>query len=367
MESPWFTFVGVFGCLAFIVFLSCDRIRKGYKIPAKIENIIISLLSLFYILFIGLRDSSMGTDTARYVSYFEYVLHIDSLTEYINGVRDAGIGFFLIAKIATFFSANPQLYLLVLACFYILLCVRFVYEISHRNRLLLLFAFIACFFFYSMGVNVLKSGIALMFILNGVSADIKQKRIKWLFFTMGFLVHATSILFIAAWFVLKWLKKFKLKTAYSVWGISVVLSAAGFGLKAILNAINISFIQAFITDYGYSSYVEGSNTSYTVGFRLDFTVFSLAFIVFGVWMYKKIKDETYRRLLCCYILLNAFFVLAYDVPYSDRIGLISWVLIPVILCYPFVQHKIAYNRKIFSWYAFTLGVGIFSFILTYPY
>lgn len=44
-----------------------------------------------------------------------------------------------------------------------------------------------------------------------------------------------------------------------------------------------------------------------------------------------LRGTLYETFLVLYILLTSFFVLAFKMPYSDRFGILSWVLIPIVI------------------------------------
>ena len=107
---------------------------------------------------------------------------------------------------------------------------------------------------------------------------------------------------------------------------SIILSFLGVGFHSI----------AILVGYGdeltkFDKLAE--EFGYRIGFRPDFVLFNTLFFLLGIYIYKN-KLEKKERLfvvLKFYVLTSVVFFLSFYFPYSDRMGIISWIFIPLIL------------------------------------
>lgn len=97
--SPFFIF-----CSA-IVYLFIAMLSESFK-NKKIDYILSFLMVIMYVVILGLRNYSIGSDTEAYVSNF------------INGNRNFEFLFTLLTDVIRLFTDNPSNYLLILSIVY---------------------------------------------------------------------------------------------------------------------------------------------------------------------------------------------------------------------------------------------------------
>ena len=94
------------------------------------------------------------------------------------------------------------------------------------------------------------------------------------------------------------------------------------------------------SDVRLNNYVTGKNDGYKAGFKLNFLIYSVAPIVYGLKIKSKINSEFYNRMLSLYIVVNAVWLLVIRIAFTDRFAYLSWFLIPFIFLYPLSIQKI---------------------------
>lgn len=226
--------------------------------------------------------------------------------------------------------------------------------------------------FYCIGVqsNILRHGLALatlmpwlpelLFSERNVSTAIKAAIVCTL--ASGF--HTSVAYVLVPALLIAQAIRFRVDLAAIAAFIFTCLAAFGWGIE------RLPFLGDFLMRSAseYSGYFELVNDAryYRVGFRPEFTLFVWFFAAWGafVWYRLKLRDPWYGRVLVVYMLVETLFVCSFNIPFSDRIGLYGFVLIPIIVCYPFGRIRELSSidsRMLLSGY-----VGLnFLFTLTY--
>lgn len=313
----------------------------------------IPVLTLSLILLFGLRDFKIGTDTEMYnqiyINYLTYDFGPDFLMKFlIYGLN--------------IFSSNSRVFLLTISFLYIysiFFAVFFFSKIFGTNLFLVLFFLLSFFFFYNLGVNVIRQGVSLGFFLLGVSLFFYSKKKKYLFlffiFSIGF--HATSIIPVFIFLLVLVFKNLKMYNYVIIYIFTIYAAFLDFGFLDIL--MNIDFL---LFDTKFNIYLNSKNIDYQVGFRPQFVIFNtiFLFIFFNIICFLKESNHNYYLLLKLYILLSSFFFMSFQIPYSDRFGVMSWILIPILISPLFsskTKVKLAIPGILFSFLLFLLFIN----------
>lgn len=82
------------------------------------------------------------------------------------------------------------------------------------------------------------------------------------------------------------------------------------------------------------------------GFRLDFIAYSIIPLIITYFLASdKVRaDSFYRRLVCTYLLCNAFWLLVIYSEFSNRFAYLSWFMLPWIIIYPFVPLRYSLSQ-----------------------
>lgn len=199
--------------------------------------------------------------------------------------------------------------------------------------------------FFCIGIqsNVLRHGVATAVLLIFLP---EMLRVTWnwstwwkpaLGLTLAIGLHSGVAYVFAPCLLVAYLTRFSVLVATGTLFLSAILAAFGWGVESLQFFGTVLVASAS----GYAGYIESvkDTTYYRVGFRIDFVIFVLFFAVWGIYAHRlmRFRDIFYRRVLSLYMFIEALFFGSFNIPFSDRIGLFGFVLIPIIVCYPFVQ------------------------------
>lgn len=328
---------------------------KSQEFMAFKNMILISLIVSISLMY-GLRAEDYGADTPIYIFFFNSAANFDSIFEYVNYVP-MEIGFSVFSYLIHLILPYNSMFLLICSS----LIVLFFYILSRRvNEKDYIFVFIfilICFpFFKSIGINVIRSGLALSICYLSVEYIRVNKLGKG--FTLGIIAtsfHLVSMVFIVSFLVKE---KIKVKNYIYIWLFSI---AIGF--------VDITKVIGSVTrDFGrvgekVSSYSQFDLIDYQVGLRLDFFILSIIPIL--IYFFCKIAMKKFDSLLeyylKLYLIFNSIYFILCNLPYSDRVGMISWLLIPFFLVRLFHVLNLFYKYiflffNVFVFYFFNMVV-----------
>lgn len=301
------------------------------------RNILIVYVT-FLILFAGSRHNTLGTDTGNYYSFFFIPsTHVDFFGVFSLLKTDL---LFEVLLTLTAWTGNYNVFLLLVAFVLnvsLYLFVRKFTEYSLKGSSLLLFLTIACSFsFLSLELNIIRNALSIGFVLLSLNYAIEEKYRKCLLLLLiAFLFHRTAIILTIVIITLFFSKKIHLKYFIAFYLMVIALSFAGFGFHTF------SFLASFGNEDLQSLSYSGE-TLYKIGFRIDFVAYNTFFLILFL-KFSDIKSIKNTFLLKYYILTSAIFFLNFYIPFSDRFGLFSWLVIPLLL-YNVVSEKFPNKR-----------------------
>lgn len=326
------------------------------KTKIKVDEILL-LFNIPLIIFNTItREIIPYSDTDVYFYNFVNISSIFETSEFIFNST------MLLTKIV---NDNFRIFLLVLALiYYLCVCYSIKKYTKYYNTSYFLgvFLFLSMFFNYSLSMNILRQGLAVGFLLviigllHNLSNNITLK-VKFLILILIFLAffsHHSSLVFIIVIVLVALFKKLKLKYYYGLLMSSILISYINrndsFGLS--------SFVSVLGDSSNYGKYGE-MQLDYQVGFKIKFILFNLSVLFLAIKMYKsKLENNTkYLLLLKSFIVLSSIFFVLSSIPFSDRIGLYSWILIPYLMM-PYLSYNYQYIKTII---VIILGVVYFIF------
>ena len=317
------------------------------------KNLLI-LYIIFFVVFAGTRANTIGTDTNNYFYYFFIPATQVGVLEMFERLN-SGILFELLLSISVlvnFFTV----FLFIVALVMNIAFYKFVRKFTNNGKdgsSLILFLFLVCnFSFLNLELNIIRNGLAISFILIGIHYVLEQNLKKsLLFFGIAFLFHRTTIIPFVLIMIIWKFKEIPLKYYLVFFVLAIGLSAAGFGFHSL------SFL-AELGNEDLASLKFTGETEYKIGFRPDFVAYNTMFL--GLFfLFIKSTNAKGMLLLKIYILTSATFFLNFYIPYSDRFGLYSWVIIP-LLFYNIINESFPRRRLYIS-----TVVLISFFILNY--
>ncbi|MGL5235572.1 MAG: EpsG family protein [Empedobacter falsenii] len=331
--------------VSFLAFLKLIS-KKNFK---NIELLFIIIFCFIYSLFFGLRDISIGQDTRAYIRNFNNInngaLSYESASDTI---------LYLLSKVSYYIGFNDSSILLILAFLYLTNLGLFCFKVGQEKTIFLFFSLISFFFFYNLGINILRQGLAVSFFLCGYAFYDNFKK-RNLFFILTILSHISSVILLTTFYFSKYIKT---KYTIIIFFTSIILSFLKFDLKFVIGYI--PFFEKFLKYTDEESYIIDL---YKIGFRLDFVIFNLLFLIIGLCIKRFIllDNYLYNNLFKTYALMSSIFFLCFNIPFSDRMGIYSWCLIPLIV-FPIFKYKFN-NMLFFRVLTFFLLICCFFLIL----
>ena len=300
----------------------------------KISTFFCIVLAVIICCIVGFRDYEVGTDTINYYNY--------------NWIRNfppdskAELLFYLIIDLVKRLKGSYTIFLITISIiFYLFFTCSFkvIAKVFNANLYLIFFAFISFFFATSLATNIIRQGLALSILTFAYSLYLSYDSVTKKYFlskilpllVISFLIHTTSIIPILTILILIVVKnKLDIKYLFLLYTAGIVLSAANLGILTVA-----PFLKEFMGDDRRMTYLRDSSSTYNVGFKPQFVMFNTLFLVLSIFIKDKISDyklkSKYNLSLKYYILMSFLFFMAFQIPYSDRWGLFSWIIIPILL------------------------------------
>lgn len=247
-------------------------------------------------------------------------------------------------------------YFLLLDFLYILPCFLFSRKYFKQYWFFSMFMFICSYSFWTYGTNGLRNGLATSFFIMGLYFY-DRKNWMYFWFVLGFFMHASLVIPIAA-FIVSGIYK-NPKVYLYIWFLAIPLSLVGGSSWSTLFAgLGLEDRTA-----GYLTNTEENLQQFSqTGFRWDFLVYSASAVLAGAYFIfkKKITDPFYVHVFGMYCISNAFWILVITAAFSNRFAYLSWFLIPAVIAYPMFRYKIWKEQyKIFG------GILFIYFMFTY--
>ena len=329
----------LYGLSFLIVFLAAvtiDARRRSVVTNLFLNKICIMIIVLFIGL-IGFREYNVGSDTASYY-YYNWILDAKSTisTEIlfdfiIQFIKDQDFSFtFFLLLIAMIFFANITLSFINIA------------NVLKVNVFFIFFIFISLFFSKSLSINVIRQGLSLSFLLLTYGSWINNKST----FTylcpliLAIITHTTSLIPITIFITSYFLSKKGNSNFYIIiYFSSIAVSFYNVGILTFA-----PFLKGFFEGTYRADYFTDKSDLYATGFKPQFVAFNSVFLILSWYVQNKIlkKDGTlynmYKVIFLYYILSSIVFFMMFQIPYSDRFGLFSWIVIPVLIA-PFLTYE----------------------------
>jgi hypothetical protein len=197
-----------------------------------------------------------------------------------------------------------------------------------------------------MSINVIRQGVSLAFLLLAYSLWVGKKNniiiLLCIFLSLAF--HLTSIIPILIFFCSVLMSKIRaFNLLILIYLFSIILSYFNYGF--------LNFSSVFLDFLGedrHADYFSDEVSDYIIGFRPQFVIFNTFFLLVSLYVKNKLTDidlsYQYNILVSYYIIASVIFFMAFQLPFSDRWGLFSWCVIPLLISplfySPFVKEKI---------------------------
>lgn len=336
MVSAWlyeYIYIVVVAILTLFIFLRYMQYSwNRLLVPAESRNTFAVLLTVLMIVFIGFRPvSAVFVDMVNYsrayqlyqdeVFVFDWTLENKLFDNLFLWMASAGIdqSFWFVAIAAVYFGG------IFIAC----------RKMFPRDALYAMLVYLAAFSTFAAGVNGIKSGAAASLFLVAIAYRDK-KWLSYLFLFLSYGFHHSMQVLVVAYIVVSLVKK--PKYYLWIWGASLLMAA-----------LHITFFQELFAGFtdehsaGYLVFDQNDEALHLTGFRLDFIIYSAIPIILGYYLIFKrgLKSEKFNFLYNMYVLVNSVWLLCMYANYTNRIAYLSWLLLPIILVYPFLNERLS--------------------------
>ncbi|MEB4860652.1 EpsG family protein [Priestia megaterium] len=292
------------------------------------NNYVMLMMVLTIAMAIGMRDITFGTDSFAYSNTFLGLKQF-SLIEALKAQIYEPLFIIWQWILGRFFSSPHTFFMINFLFFSGILIIGLRKIVNKRFVLFIFFGYVSLSFFGNMITNIIRQGLSISLIILAVCLYINKEK-KDIFF---FLVLICASLFhystvpVALLLTFINIKNIKVKNLLLIWFALFI----AFLLK-IQNVfspfVNNPIISSYMSDYALRNYGGGI-------YRKDFLIFSLVWLLLGLFLYKKFKfNLKYSLILKFYIISNLYFLIFGFLPFSERFAIYSWSLIPLLVWYP---------------------------------
>ncbi|MHA3083452.1 EpsG family protein [Acinetobacter sp. ANC 5383] len=317
------------GCFVIVSAISSE-FKKDILLQNKLAHYVILLPLIALIIITGFREYNVGTDTMNYYN----LLWLDNSEFTFNGE----FMFSLIAFVLHVFELDYTFFIFLIALIFYL----FIYkalknyiELYKANLLISFFAYLSLPSFLSMSINVIRQGVSLAILLYAYSLFLRKNDLfKVILFTfLALIFHLTSIIpiliFLIAYFI-PCNKNKAFNFLLLIYFIALISAYLNYGFLNISPAL-----VDLLGNDRRAGYLSGDSSEYKVGFKFQFVVFNTFFLFLSLYVRRKLKNDdikhNYNILISYYIISSIVLFLAFQLPFSDRWGLFSWILIPFLI------------------------------------
>lgn len=332
-------------------------IIKIQKIQIKFELAAYILLGVVATYFVGTRGEAVGSDTATYFQFFDYVNFGSDLEASFSRIE---IGFYWLTKIIGYFTDSKELYLSII---FAIQFVGITSALSKKSEIFKPYLFMALIwlsfpFFYSISLNVIRQGLAFVFVIYAIDLKLQNKKYTpYMLLLLGGLFHYATFLYFIGFIVVD--LRLRYKQLLFIWFVMASVSFFGLIDKIILFLLE----RAVGLDPYFSTYLNSSiDESYVKGFRFDFFIFSALPIFYNyvLMRYGNENNEELSLIFKLYLSMNILYWCFTGFPFNDRFAIASWLLMPLMIDFNFLK-MLKLN------YLFTFLIPISSISIFYYY
>lgn len=316
-------------------------------------------LASFLVLFIGLRPLSgiFFVDMIGYASSYKTLrwgrpFHFNWETD--NIVFDNLFAFFGSQKIPV------DYFFLLIACIYFFCMMLACRKLFPKDLLLSFLVYLGALSTFAYGTNGIKAGAAASLFLVAIAYwENKWVAIPVLLISIGF--HHSMVVPVVA-FAIAYLFR---DTRYYLGAWLLCLFLAAIHVTEFME-----FFSGFADEQG-ASYLD-TNVKDAVlkvsGFRPDFILYGAIPMFLGYYYIRNrvVESETYSFLWCTYTLTNCVFLLCTYGTFINRIAYLSWLLLPFVLIYPFLNADLGFYHNRYLKYAVYGHLG-FTLLMAFYY
>lgn len=259
----------------------------------KSKLIIMTLIFVQFVLIQGLRDYSVGIDTANYVKYYNAFSHKDFFHMLAHPQYVFEVGYMILMYVCKNLGVPTRMFIIIVAIIINFLYFRFIYKESN-DFVLSLWLFI-CMEYFTLSFTTYRQIIAMGFIVNSFIYLKDDKYLKFsIFVLLAASFHKSALIFVIVP-IIKFI--YRLIDERSKIGKFLVLNRFALASLAIVILI---FIKPLIIDVVTKLY-----PNYSAGGELGMLFFEILVVLFATLMCEHLTEEkTKLRFYQLFILLS---------------------------------------------------------------
>lgn len=323
-----------YSLLTGLYLLSFSKRREAYA-RGGMALAAAATLSLFFIA--GVTRPIHG-DSSRYGYRFQFLRTL-SLPEALAEQSTDPL-FTVLNWVVGQFNAEPAALFAVILLIYIFLFIVAIRRlVGPLPVVMVLMAYSMYPYFIAYGVNGLRQGLSLVFMLLGLVALAQGRpRQGWAWLLVAPFWHSGTWLALAVIALHQLMQSWVRNPNHRLF----IVAAAFIGVTILsITGLNQG-LMSVLPDYfevnpSHSLYfdtAEAQDIDYRTGFRWDFYLFSLVPVMTGWLLRQSIKPDQRIELLwwlALYLSLNILYHLFSYAPFSDRFASFSWFLMPLVV------------------------------------
>lgn len=233
-------------------------VYKKYNNKKDIKKIIIMGIVIQFSLLQGLRNFSIGSDTAKYVEYYDIIsknLGTTLYQWYAVENLNMEIAWVILIKLCGILHMPAQMFLILVALIINGLLGLFIYRTS--DDVILSFWLFICFEFFTLSFTMLRQMIAIMMVANSFVSLLHKDKKQFILWNIGaILFHKTAIIFIIMYplyWIIEKLSETKLnKMKYPVIFKTSVFVLILIGCSLIFSKLFIIVAKALYSNYTFT-------------------------------------------------------------------------------------------------------------------
>ena len=323
-----------------------EKKRIGGHIDQKSTKLIFIFACIVLSLLLGLRGTTVGTDTPTYRNSFEKALLPKAFSD-----ETTEPGYQLVLKVLNYVLPNAESAMFFFSVATVVMIFIAIWKLKNQINIFIAFAFyIGLFYFQAM--NLMRIYLAVSFLCLNFHLLIEEKYKKYgMIILVASLFHFSSlVLFLPLLFLCLYKRNAMMALACYVAAVFLIIPLT-------------SRFEEYIAIARYAEYAEGNDETGHIGIMLFLEYLPSFFFYYYAYRYN-IKNQ-WVDLLVSFALIGFFLkIISYYITIAGRLS-IQFMPLYIILIPYFVNHVKTYNRRKYP--IVVLGLLLYMFVRCHLY
>lgn len=313
-----------FHLIAMFLGLFCLILFQFTKYKRSTDELLCYSYLFFSIIYFSLRTLENSIDTLSYKTiYFDSITYFSSLSDYLSANRKSIIFSFFAYYFAKYFSFFFfKLFFCLINHFLLFKIVTKLNRfLGFQYKIVLLILFTLIFPYTSIQGGLIMNSISILILLLSTIYFFERKLMYcFLSIITSIMLHQSAFIYAIALITVITLRDLKLIYFKTAFMLNIILVYLGFYIFRY-------FDFELITEFNDIALLA---SDYKIGFKTSFILFN-SFFFFLFWFLGSNKSKLFDFFYKLFIVLSIIFFQSFNIAFSDRVGLYSWVLIPIII------------------------------------